>query len=212
MKIEILAQGLTDLSKYLESVPDKAGEAARIAINSVARGKGRKLLIDRMMSEVSFPREYLDQDRLFFKKPASNNDLTAIIEARQRPTSLARFASGGAIGQRTGAITVRVKKGSGGRTFNTKPGGANAFLVRLRRGRALTEDRFNAGLALRLPEGQSLTGRKNGNTAEIFPNVFLLYGPSVDQVFRGVAEDLSDDIGALVETEFYRQFQRLVED
>lgn len=212
MKITILSEGLSNLSKFLEKLPEKASEAARISINSVARGRGRKLLIDRMMSEVSFPTAYIDQDRLFFKKPATNSDLTAVIEARQRPTSLARFASGGAIGQRGGAITVRVKKSGGGRAFNTKPGGAQAFLVRLRRGRALTEDRFNVGLAVRLPEGQSLTGRYSGNTAEIFPNVFLLYGPSVEQVFRGVASDLSDDIGALVETEFYRQFDRLTED
>jgi hypothetical protein len=40
-------------------------------------------------------------------------------------------------------------------------------------------------------------------------NVYLLYGPSVDQVFRLVADDRADDLAEMVENQFYRQFARL---
>ena len=39
--------------------------------------------------------------------------------------------------------------------------------------------------------------------------IWLLYGPSVDQVFRGVAAKRTSDIADLVMKKFYRQFSRL---
>lgn len=204
MKVEILAQGLTDLSKYFDRLPGLTSEAVRIAINDVAKGQGRKLIIAQMLREVAFPSGYLDQNRLAITKTARNDDLTAILTGRQRPTSLARFATSGG---KTGPITVRVKANGGGRTFNVKPGGAYAFFVALRG----ATDGSNTGLAIRVPNGQSVRGRRSGGVKPLSPNVFLLYAPSVDQVFRGVASDLSDQVGALVETEFFRQFDRLME-
>jgi hypothetical protein len=41
------------------------------------------------------------------------------------------------------------------------------------------------------------------------PNVFLLYAPSVDQVFRSVAETETPAVLDMMGNEFFRQFARL---
>lgn len=206
MTVAVIASALADLSDYVERVPRVAEQAARIAINDTITRKGRKLLVAEMEAQVAFPINYVNDERLFLKDRATDGNLEATLIGRQRPTSLARFSTGGAIGQRGLPIRIRVRRGSGGRVTN------NAFLLRLNAGRGVTEDRYNIGLALRVPQGTGLTGRKAGNAKEIFPDVYLLYGPSVDQVFRSVAADKAGELGDMVRTEFLRQFDRLLDD
>jgi hypothetical protein len=86
-----------------------------------------------------------------------------------------------------------------------KPGQAKllpkAFLVNLNNG--------NLGLAVRLKEGQSLRNKNDGRMVKLGKNTYLLYGPSVDQVFGDVADGNSDEISRLVSNQFFRQFARL---
>lgn len=201
MSVRIQTKGIEVFQKYLEILPGQTREAARIAINDVARQEGRKLIIDRMNQEVAFPAGYVDQTRLQLKQLATNSRLEAMIEARQRPTSLARFSSGGVLRARNQNIRIQVKRGGGGRTTT------RAFLIPLRSGRSLTLDNYNIGLAVRVEDGQTIT--RSRAAVRIFPNVYLLYGPSVDQVFQTVADDLNSPIGDLVVREFNRQFDRL---
>ena len=50
----------------------------------------------------------------------------------------------------------------------------------------------------------------NSSAAKLLSNnVYLLYGPSVDQVFRSVADDKTPKILSDVTAEFLRQFARL---
>ena len=58
-----------------------------------------------------------------------------------------------------------------------------------------------AAFALVLPRFGSLSGWTLGEVA-------LLYGPSVDQVFRDVSEDIAGPVGNMVATEFFRQLTR----
>jgi hypothetical protein len=116
---------------------------------------------------------------------------------------LARFAQNQSFdgARRTGGVRVRVR---GAGTFMK-----GAFFVKLRRG-GDTADGFNVGLALRLKPGQTLRGRKKGGASvRLAPDLYLLYGPSVDQVFRDVAVAESPAIKADLGREFLRQWVRL---
>ena len=204
MTVTVVAEGIANLRAYLERVPDITREAARLAINDVAAGEGRTAIKQEMLAQVAFPSGYLDQDRLALKQKATANNLEAVIEGRQRPTSLARFATGGAVGVRGARVRVRVKPGAGKAL-------QRAFLVRLRAGASLTADNYNVGLAVRLRPGEQLANKKV-TTQRLDSGVHILYGPSVDQVFRTVADDVAPAIADQVTGEFYRQFVRLSEE
>jgi hypothetical protein len=82
--------------------------------------------------------------------------------------------------------------------------------VRLRKGASLTQDNYNVGLAVRLKPGERLSNKTAAHKSWLIPDsVALLYGPSVDQIFRDVAGDISEPVAALVADQFFRQFARL---
>lgn len=82
----------------------------------------------------------------------------------------------------------------------------NAFLIPLRAGEV---QGGNVGLAIRLRPGERVQNVHTFDPIEIFPNVFILYGPSVDQVFQGVAKDIQPEVMQYLDSEFGRQFFRL---
>ncbi|MCP0581332.1 hypothetical protein KU638_22575 [Salmonella enterica subsp. enterica serovar Mbandaka] len=206
MPVNVLAIGPNELKEYLEQVPEIANNSIRMAINSVAAGKGMTLIKKSMTDEIAFPSGYLNADRLKLTKRATQTNLEAVITGRKRATSLARFVTGGAMvanSKRGGGVQVRVKKG---KTTYLK----NAFLVRLNKGASLTEDNYNIGLAVRLSAGESLSNKRSQHKSWLVPGrVALLYGPSVDQVFAEVSETVAPKIGDMVAAEFHRNFARL---
>lgn len=206
-KLSIVADGLPDLARYLELAPEIARRSARIAINSIAQGAGLKLIQREIEKQAAFPAGYIeDPSRLRVSSLASDNNLEAKITARGRATSLARFAGSSALPTPRGAgVTVTVNPGSP-RTLK------GAFLVRLRKGASLTEDDYNVGLAIRLKPGQQVINKNTQSSIQLSHNVYLLYGPSVDQIFRDVAVEQSSPLADLVNNEFVRQFTRLAEN
>lgn len=151
-----------------------------------------------ILDEVAFPKNYLNDERIGVKKRAVAGDLEAVIAARERPTSLARFAAPGTpLGSRARVgVRVQVKRTNGVTTLK------DAWMVRLKNG--------NVGLAVRLKPGQAIANRYKAVTAWLVPDkVALLYGPSVDQVFREVSEKSAAPISRMVTEEFLRQFARL---
>lgn len=206
MPVNVLAIGSDELKGYLEQVPEIANNSIRMAINSVAAGKGMTLIKKSMADEIAFPTGYLNADRLKLTKRATTSNLEAVIVGRKRATSLARFVTGGAMvtnSKRPGGVQVRVKKG---KTTYLK----NAFLVRLNKGASLTEDQYNVGLAVRLSAGESLSNKRSQHKSWLVPGrVALLYGPSVDQVFAEVSGTVAPKIGDMVAAEFHRNFARL---
>ena len=196
MTVIVRADFLQETKRYFDELPEIATRSASMAINDVASRDALKLLRADIESQVDFPSGYLNQpDRLGVSRKATPNNLEAVITARDRATSLARFARG---------QSVANTKGKGVRV-QVKPGQAKllpkAFLVNLRNG--------NLGLAVRLKEGQSLRNKNDGRMVKLGKNTYLLYGPSVDQVFKDVADGNSDEIGRLVSNQFFRQFARL---
>lgn len=199
--IKVTTKGIAEFERFAERAPSAAREAARMAINDVVTGAGFKLIQKSMMAQVAFPAGYLTGDRLRVIKRATNQNLEAAIVGRKRATSLARFASGASIMGKQG-VRVRVQKG---RTVYMK----NAWLVRLKAGASLTEDNYNIGLALRIRPGERIN-KSTTHQSWLEPGrVALLYGPSVDQVFREVAYQVDEPIAIMVTDEFYRQFARL---
>lgn len=193
MSVSVVANGLRDAVEFFRALPQVAEKAAVLAINETATRGGISMIRRDMRDQINFPSGYLEQGRLRVARKAYGSSLEAVIRGRDRATSLARFAAGQRPeNTRKRPIQVQVKNGQS--LWMRK-----AFLVRLNNG--------NIGLAVRLKPGEQM--RNTDAAVALAPNVFLLYGPSVDQVFRGVAEDRAPDIANLVERNFLRQFARL---
>lgn len=198
--------GLTGTIDYFKTLPDESARAASMAINQIASRSGMRTIQDEMYAQIQFPRGYLTGDRLGVTQYAKPTSLEAKITARKRATSLARFAAGQPLGSRGHAgVRVAVKAGS---STHLK----DAWLVRLNKGASKDEDNYNIGLAVRLKPGQQLENKKSTHTSWLVPNaVALLYGPSVNQVFQDVREDVSGELADQLSAEFFRQLRRLTE-
>lgn len=205
MTVRVTATALLDVARYFDSLPAKAAQAAQLAINDTISRRALPDAKRAILKDAAFPAGYLETaDRLSISQYATPTRLEARIAARQRPTSLARFSIGGAIGGR-GGVQVRVK--GGGATRNM----ARAFLLRLRQGTQLTEDAFNLGLAIRLRPGETIAN-KRAMVAKQYGksgSLYLLYGPSVDQIFREVSAEIAPGVAEAATGEFLRQFDRL---
>lgn len=199
----LVIEGLEAL-KSIDDLPQNIIKAARIAVNDAAT-RGRTAMGREVLSQVNFPTDYVAprNKRLYVSKNARNTDLEAIITARSRPTSLARFAKESKPGRGKDGVRVEVKRGA----VRTLPG---AFLIRLRSGSQLTDTKFNMGLAVRTENGKPPPGYK---PAPMGNGLWLLYGPSVSQLIHseknngGVATDLTPDIQQMLEDEFWRQME-----
>lgn len=204
MSVSITGELFKQLEDYFDRMPDVSTEAAMLAINDTTRGKAMTLARNEILDQVNFPTGYLNKDRLSIGKLARKHDLEAVIVGRDRPTSLARFVKNPQPGQR--GVQVEVHKGS----VKTMK---KAFVVRLRAGRTLDGQTFNVGLAIRLAPGERLENKRFSTetfaSASLGKGVVLLYGPSVDQVFRWVANDIQPEVGDEVADQFFRQFARL---
>jgi hypothetical protein len=195
---------LIGMEDYLEAAPENTRRAASMAMNDIIGGVGLARYRRAISDQVNFPAGYLNDERFGVDQKASPSNLVASLVARQRPTSLARFSSGGAVGGK-GGVSVQVKRGGGSKLMK------GAFLVRLRAGSSL--EGGNIGLAVRLKPGQQLDKRDQSQMVHLDANVVLLYGPSIDQVLNNsVAEAETPEVLDATATEFYRQFARLQGD
>lgn len=186
----IAVDGLADL-KDIDNLDERILRSARQAINRAAE-RGRAGAAKEMRQQVNFPVRYLSgQDgRLRVSRRAGGSKLEAAIAGRDRPTSLARFAKD--------RDPTRARK-AGGVNVSVRPGKTKfmkgAFLMQLNGG--------NLGLAIRLKDGESIRNKRQ--VTKIGKGLYLLYGPSVDQVFRTVAEEqTAPEVAEFLENEFVR--------
>lgn len=204
--LEIEARGLDEFIKLFEDFPQRANEAARLAVIETARF-ARRQGSKEIRDQVNFSRGYLGDEktgRLVIGYPKRADGTEAVILGRDRPTSLARFAVGNTKpGRRKSGNPVKVRVSSKGGTETLKRG----FFIRLRQGKVLDDENFNVGLAVRLAKGERLQNKRQAIL--IASGLYLLYGPSVGQVFSAVAEDIEPEVSEKLETEFLRQFDRL---
>lgn len=198
MSYVVAVDGLSVLDD-MANVTRGVAKLAQRAVNKTAE-RSRTSSARRMREQVAFPARYLSgsDGRLELRK-ASGSGLEASITGRARATSLARFVTSGSV-RRAGqarSSTVRVQVAPG-KTIELK----RAFLMKLRAGNQPIETQHNLGLAIRLKPGERI--RNKHQMIQIAKGLYLLYGPSVDQVFRTVAEDEAPEAATFLENEFLR--------
>lgn len=171
------------------------------ALNRTARD-ARADAARRIGEQIAIPRRQLGPGagRLTITRRATPGSLRAVITARSRPTSLARFVRNPTT-RRGATLSVQVRPGQ---TRQLR----RAFLIRLRRGTALTDTQHNLGLAIRLRPGERISNKIQ--QIQISQGLYLLYGPSIQQVFldnelQGVANDIARPTVIKLEAEFLRQ-------
>jgi len=196
--VEITIEGLEGFSASRDR--NRTSRFAAMAINKAAK-RGRTEAAQMIRRQVNLPAAYVapTRGRLVAVPAATPKKLESYIRARSRPTSLARYVVSQTKGKR-GGVTVQVAPG---RARFMK----GAFLMKLRRGKVLTDTQHNMGLAIRLRPGESVRNKKTMKM--ISGGLALLYGPSVQQAFisrsgSGVAKDLSDRILREAEREYLR--------
>lgn len=173
------------------------------SINKTA-DRARTLASQDIREQVAFPASYLapSAKRLFVSTKATKaSPFEAVISGRDRPTSLARFTNqkplGGGQRHRGGQVAVTVKPGV--RRYIKR-----AFLITL--------NNSNVGLAVRTDGGPPNNAYA---PKEIGKNLWLLYGPSVDQVLSaasnggGIYEEIVPATLDFLNDEFNRQLDLL---
>lgn len=193
----VAVEGLDALADF-QKVTRGIDTAARRAINKTLE-RTRTASARSMREQVAFPARYLSgsEGRLEVSKASAGN-LEGKITGRARATSLSRFLTSGAVrvgAQSKGTISVEVAPGKR-KTLK------RAFLLRLRAGNAPIETKSNLGIAIRLKPGERFTNKKQ--MIQVSKGLYLLYGPSVDQVFRTVADEEAPMAASFLETEFLR--------
>jgi hypothetical protein len=193
MTYSVLVEGLAGL-QMMDGMNERIRRSAVQAINKTS-ARARTDSAAEIRRQVSFSAQYLapGAGRLVVSKQASGASLESVITARQRATSLARFAEGSP-GRGAG---VRVQVAPGRSRFMKR-----AFLIKLPAGKASVDTKFNMGLAIRLKPGESLQNKKKAIKME--KGLYLLYGPSVDQVFQSVSQEIAPGAATYLEAEFLR--------
>lgn len=200
----LFVEGLDDAQDGIAALNPEILRAVRMSVNKGA-DRGRAEAARRIGRELNFPARYISgsNGKLNVTSRASDSKLEAVIAARRRATSLARFATdrSPAASRKRGGVNIAVK--SGGAKFMPR-----AFLIRLKSGNRDLDTAHNLGLALRLRPGEQIDNKRI-KAKRVEGNLYLLYGPSVDQAFinaggRGVAYDITPHILDLMETEFSR--------
>lgn len=196
-KFEVIIEGL-DAVKDIDSLPVAIARRARMAVNKTAqRSRGQAAI--EINRQVAFPSGYLAprNRRLSVTKLAQSKDLEAVITGRQRATSLARFATSTPNQSRKqGGVSVKVAP-------NRRKLMKGAFLVKLRAGKAPIDTKHNLGLAIRLKAGERIRNKKI-QMSKLGSGLYLLYAPSVDQVFIDVAKKEAPVALQYLEAEFLR--------
>lgn len=201
----VFVEGMSD-----DMLPGLSAETltrARVmAVNKIVRD-GRAMFAKDVREEVALPARAVSESgkRLYVKQQATPGRVEGIIRASGRPTSLATYARSPQTAERGAGATVEVSPGKA--RFMRK-----AFFVKLPQGNVLTDSQYNLGLAVRLRPGETL--RNKTSAVRLASGLYLLYGPSVDQVFRsndgdGLAKDRSDILADKLETEFLRLLEYL---
>lgn len=208
IKLESVVRGLEDLDVFFRTAPQHATTASVLAVNDAALF-ARRLSSKEIRGDINLTATYLNSNnRLAVVQRAARNDSDpeAIVRGRDRATSLARFTSGTpsfAPGKGRRGVRVKVSASGGGSVMR------KAFFMRLRRGNAaVSDENSNIGLAVRVKRGERIPNKRD--MVGVGGGLYLLYGPSVGQVFRNVAVDIGPQVSDKLSAEFVRQFERLI--
>jgi hypothetical protein len=194
INLALFVEGLEVPEEVIGLNAEKIERAAYRAINLTAT-RARTMAADEIRRQVNFPTSYLNpaEGRLTVANTAGPGDLQAMILGRHRPTSLARFVTRGTPGKTGVDVTVKP-----GKSDEMK----RAFIMKLKSGTGGIDTASNLGLAIRVERGTRPT--KAWKPVRVSDGLYLLYGPSVDQVFQSVRTDITPEADRILATEFER--------
>ena len=198
IEMTIVVEGLAEDAAGTGHLAEDIERATYRALN-LAATKTRTKADNLVRSQVAFPAAYLrpSTGNQTVAEKARTGQLDVVIQGRGHPASRARFATyKGDTGR---------PAGKDGLDVIVKPGAAKfvkgAFIIKLRNG--------NRGFAIRTPGGPPSGAYKPRRINE---KLWLLYGPSVDQVLYGTRAvrdgafgDVEAEAGTIFEDEFWRQ-------
>lgn len=188
MSLTIDKRDLKRARKAITATTKALDLALMRSVNRVADSQ-RTAASKAIRDQVKLPAAYVNKN-LKVTQRATRNRLEAVISGRKQQTRLARYGAK-ALPRRSGrpgGVSVHVKT-KGGRKKMRK-----GFLIPLK-------NSGDYGVFTRVrPEGK----RKRGGSRD-WSTVQHHYGPSVDQVFRGVREEARPQIRKALRTEFRRQ-------
>ena len=195
LSMKVSEANLDEVRDLMKAAGDAAMEIAAAAIND-GIAYARKESGDAILDQVNFPPGYLDlPERFAVTQKATAAAPTARLTARQRPTSLGTFIT--AVGPKGRGVTVKVQRKGAAKRFN------RAFVTNALK--AGDKSFGNRGVALRTKGPKPERAYK---PVKLFSDdngvVWLLYGPSVNQVFSDVAEDILPKVNRFV-VDRYRQ-------
>ena len=188
----VMVEGLENLDD-LANLPEMVVKKARAAISRTTQ-HARTISSDQMRREVNFSARYLIGANGKLSMSVDPEKLQGIISAKHRPTSLARFAKSKTTGK--AGVSIEVSPGKAIKM-------PRAFLMKLPQGATKTETIYNLGLAIRLKPDE-VSKFKKRYWAALGGGLYLLYGPSVSQVFERVATQNQEYIAKFLEREFTR--------
>ena len=196
--------GLAEFDKMLQALGASVEPSAADAINDTVVF-ARRLGSQEIRKRINFKANYIDAGRLAITRRAKPANLEAVVTGRDRPTSLARFSQGAPkFGRQRRPPRVRVKASGGASPIE------GGFFMRLRRGNSvISAENANIGLAIRLKEGERV--KNKNDMVPVGRNLYLLYGPSVGQVYRTVSEKTSDEVAAQLANRFAHHLGRRVD-
>lgn len=194
INLALFVEGLDVPENVIGLNSEQIERAAYRAINTTA-DRARTLSAKEIQRQVNFPTSYLNpsEGRLTVANKAGPGDLQAMLLGRHRPTSLARFVTRGIPGK-TG-VDVSVKPGKSDEM-------KRAFIMKLKAGAGGIDTANNLGLAVRVERGKKPD--KAYKPVRVSDGLYLLYGPSVDQVFRTVRADITPEADRILAAEFSR--------
>lgn len=199
--IVVAFDGIEEVASRFRRTPAQVDAAVMRALNKTGT-RTRTRLARIIRDQVNLPASYLGPSagRLVVGEKATRSKLEVRIDGRDRPTSLARFSPDRAKATRGRVYSPGVAVKAGG---SARPVGGVEF------SRLLVLNSGNIGLAVRTkgnarPAGAySPTRMRNG--------MWLLYGPSVDQVLMGARArnggafgDVEDEMMEFLRDEFLR--------
>jgi len=191
--ITVSSGGIRGLEEAIKRFPQAAAEASKLAVNDTidfARANIRKAIVD----QIAVPPDAITPARFGVTRRATQNKLEAVLSASNQPLGLVRFARGEKVSGKTG-VQVQVKKGGEIRTlknafFLPTPGAPGSF-----------------ALAVRAPGGLS---NSRGAYRVKGTDIYLLSGPSPNQLLANIAPKLLTTIQTRLNREFTRQYARLL--
>lgn len=205
--IRISSAGIQGLATFVARTPEVAAEAAKLAVGDAAEW-GRNLSKREMVSAVNLPADALAGRRFRISQRPTTANPEAVISADNNPLGLSRFVVGpGKVGM-PGPQTRTLR---GGTTTQWPKGGDRgdyAFLIKVGPGKKGSAPAVRAGFGLAIR-----TTRPMENSREAFKigkDLYLLFGPSVDQMFGQLMPQIVPRVEAKLQTEFARQYERLI--